>query len=276
MELLCVLLVFICWLLLFRNRVVSPVYGRTINRQQCKQHTLVLKNRPKPQWVVKEIIRLKAIMGQRAGCRTIAHTFNRLHGARKTVGKSFVAYTIRNHRYAILHKRRELKAKRPRWIPINHTWSMDLSFYCLDNQIVQPFVGILDHGSRKAMCLHTVINKSSWTLLGHLCLSIGRYGKPNKLRTDNEAVFNSFVFRYFLKLVGIQHQLIPTASPWCNGRVERFFGTLKPLLREYAIRDRNDLQHMLYRFRCWYNQHRPHQNLNSQTPEEIWRKQKGK
>ena len=31
---------------------------------------------PKPQWVKPEIIRLKALMPQ-AGCRTIAHHFNR-------------------------------------------------------------------------------------------------------------------------------------------------------------------------------------------------------
>ena len=47
---------------------------------------------PKPPWVRREVLRLKAWMPQ-AGCRTIAHAFNRLHGERRqmTVGKTFVA-----------------------------------------------------------------------------------------------------------------------------------------------------------------------------------------
>ncbi len=36
---------------------------------------------PKPEWVRKKIIRLKALMPQ-AGCRSIAHAFNRLHEGR--------------------------------------------------------------------------------------------------------------------------------------------------------------------------------------------------
>ncbi len=38
-------------------------------------------------------------MGDKVGCRKVADTFNRLHGDRQTVGKSFVAKTIRKHRY---------------------------------------------------------------------------------------------------------------------------------------------------------------------------------
>lgn len=51
---------------------------------------------PKPKWVKHEIIRLKAVMPQ-AGCRTIAHHFNRRHAARRTmtVSKTYVADTCR-------------------------------------------------------------------------------------------------------------------------------------------------------------------------------------
>lgn len=110
-------------------------------------------------------------------------------------------------------------------------------------------------------------------MLGYLCLAIGRYGKPRSLRTDNEAIFNSFVFRTFLKLADIRKQTIPTCSPWCNGRIERFFGTLKPVLKQFAPFDRLDLQAALQEFALFYNHCRPHQNLQNQTPAEVWNKQ---
>lgn len=101
-------------------------------------------------------------------------------------------------------------------------------------------------------------------------LTIGRYGKPKRLRTDNEAVFTGFVFTTFLKLAGIQHQRIQTCAPWQNGRMERLFGTLKPLLRQLVIPDKEALQLALDEFRLFYNHVRPHQNLGGLTPAEIW------
>ena len=35
--------------------------------------------RKKPDWVVQEVLHLKALMGKNAGCRKVADTFNRLH-----------------------------------------------------------------------------------------------------------------------------------------------------------------------------------------------------
>lgn len=45
--------------------------------------------RKKPDWVVQEVLRLKALMGKQVGCRKVADTFNRLHAPIR-VGKSFV------------------------------------------------------------------------------------------------------------------------------------------------------------------------------------------
>src|SRR5947208_1404578 len=75
---------------------------------------------PKPHWVRREVVRLKALMAD-AGCRTIAHCFNRRFAARRgmTVGKTYVADTIRRQQYAILAARRRLRHARPRVVPRN-------------------------------------------------------------------------------------------------------------------------------------------------------------
>lgn len=234
-------------------------------------------NQAKPPWVIEEVIRLKAIMGEKVGCRKVAYTFNRLYGDKQTVGKSFVAKTISKHRYQIMRTRQDIKGKLPREVACNHTWAMDLSFYTLPNQSRMMMLGILDHGSRKLLSLQQITTKSSWYLLGWLCFTIAKYGKPKKLRTDNEVIFTGYVFTRFLRLVNIEQQKIPVASPWCNGRIERLFATLKPVLKiHYNLKniktDTRGFKTFLCQFKYWYNCIRPHQNLKGKTPDEVWNK----
>ncbi len=227
--------------------------------------------RRKPEWVVQEVLRLKALMWAK-GCRKIADTFNNLHAAESacTVGKTFVAECLKANQYALACLRKEMRNKLPRPVPINAIWAMDLTFYTDAGGKQQMALGIIDHGSRLVTCLHTLVNKRSWTLLGYLCLAIGKHGKPSRIRTDNEIIFASWVFTTFLKLVGIRHQRIKVCAPWQNGRIERLFGTLKPLLRQLVIPSRAALQSALEEFTLFYNHARPHQNLDWLTPVEKW------
>src|SRR6266568_3628944 len=68
----------------------------------------------KPEWVRQEVIRLKALI-PKAGCRAISAIFNRRFAAKRrmTVGKSFVAELVRQHRYEIDVVRRQIKNARP-------------------------------------------------------------------------------------------------------------------------------------------------------------------
>lgn len=165
------------------------------------------KNTRKPEWVRQELIRLAALMGNQSR-RSVGRTFNRLYANRfgVSVSSSFTCALLKSHAVQVLRLRRVFKAKQPRLVPICHTWAMDLTFFTDEAKVSRASLGILDHGSRALLCLCTLVRRNSWILLGHLCIAIGRYGKPRKLRTDNEAVFNSFVFQSFLRLVGIEKQ----------------------------------------------------------------------
>lgn len=239
----------------------------TAQAEQSAAHT----NHRKPDWVIAEVLRLRVLMG-RKGCRKIADTFNRLHAAKSacSVGKTFVAECLKANQYALACLRKEMRKQLPRAVSVNAVWAMDLTFYTDASGRQQMALGILDHGSRLVTCLQTLANKRSWTLLGYLCLAIGKHGKPGRIRTDNEIVFTSFVFTTFLKLLGIRHQRIQTCAPWQNGRIERLFGTLKPLLRQLVIPSRAALQLALEEFTLFYNHARAHQNLDGLTPAEKW------
>ncbi len=173
---------------------------------------------PKPRWVQQEIIRLKALMPQ-AGCRTIAHTFNRRWRGRRqmTVSKTYVAGMCRKQQYAILHARRKLKHRIPRPIPHNRVWGCDL--LTKTDRHGQPHLAlaILDHGSRACLRLQRLGDKSSWTVLQELVQAVKRYGRPVFLRTDNEAVLVSRRFRLGLWVLGIRQQRIDRGCPGRTG-----------------------------------------------------------
>lgn len=162
-----------------------------------------------------------------AGCRRIADSFNRRFARhaeerrRATVGKSFVAETIRAHRHEIDVARRNIKHRMPPALPRNLVWAMDLTGKGDSAGDTHMILGLIDHGSRTLLTLAALPNKGSWTLLGHLFLAIGKYGKPTAMRTDNESVFVSRLFRAVLRLAGIRHQRSDPGCPWQNGRIER-------------------------------------------------------
>jgi len=130
--------------------------------------------------------------------------------------------------------------------------------------------GIVGHGSRKRLALEVLERRNAWTLLGHLFIAIGRFGAPRAIRSDNDAVFKSRVFRLGCKLAGIRQQFSVPGCPWMNGRIERLFGALKMKLDQIEIETRGALVHLLGDFNVWYNAVRPHQNLAGLTPNEAW------
>jgi putative transposase len=224
----------------------------------------------KPDWVLAELVRLKAHMPD-AGCRTLALTFNRLFVSRQmSVCKSTAHKLLRNQAYAVLLARRAIRSKVPYPVAVNDTWALDMTGRADTAGLAHTIMGIVDHGSRRTLMLQAIPSKSSWQLLSWLCLTIDQFGKPRALRTDNERCFSSAVFTWGLKLLGVRHQRIDRGCPWQNGRIERLFGTLKLCLKRVQFDSASALDGLLDDFRCWYNHIRPHQNLDGLTPTEAW------
>jgi putative transposase len=221
---------------------------------------------PKPPWVRPEILRLKALLPQ-AGVRTLANTFNQLHAQKRrtTVGKSYVANVLRGSQQEVMLLRREIRRRRPRPTARNQVWALDLTFAPLDSGETGPLLGVIDHGTRACLTLEHLGTRTTIGVLRHLLDLIERFGKPRAVRTDSEALFTSKLSRACLALLGIRHQRIERCAPWQNGRVERFFGTLKRALREQRLTAED-----LATFRTWYNHLRPHQGLNGLTPARAW------
>jgi len=89
------------------------------------------------------------------------------------------------------------------------------------------------------------------------------YGKPESILTDRGTQFYASAgekkvkgiskFERFLLESGIKHIVGRVNHPQTNGKIERFFGTLKAKARYF-----NSIDELIY----WYNNKRPHMSLN--------------
>ncbi len=186
-----------------------------------------------------------------------------------TVGKTFVATVLRQRQHELAGIRRRLKHRRPRPMPPNVVWALDLT-YIGEPRHKRTVLGLLDHGSRACLALSDLRSKASVAILRAILDAIELFGKPRCIRTDNESVFTSKLFRFGLRLLGIRHQRTAPFAPWQNGRVERFFKTFKELVGHWPVQEAAEPQEDLDLFRSWYNHVRPHQHLDGLTPAQQW------
>lgn len=102
------------------------------------------------------------------------------------------------------------------------------------------------------------------------------YGLPGAIRTDNGVPFAtqaiaglSVLSVWWIKL-GIQHQRIEPASPQQNGAHERMHKTLKAETTRPPQKNRAAQQGRFEGFRGEFNQERPHEALQMQTPASLY------
>ncbi|OBZ81557.1 Transposon Tf2-9 polyprotein, partial [Choanephora cucurbitarum] len=61
-----------------------------------------------------------------------------------------------------------------------------------------------------------------------------RFGVPSEIVTDRGANFTSGLVKTYLRKVGVNHKLTSAYHPRSNGKVERFNGVIKQMLRKYT------------------------------------------
>ena len=247
-----------------------------IRKKTCEDQNNTARDRrtaPKPPWVLKEVIHLKAMYPHK-GCRAISYLFNRLyeHDKHIIVSKSWVYDKLRQHRYAVTLERRRIHNKPSKSWPKNREWQIDLTQIPDVNGDPIRILGCIDTGTRTCLGLQKTARKTSIALLAQILRLCEKYGTPKVIQTDNEACFTSLIFRLGLRLAQIKHKTSDVASPWQNGRIERFFGTFKYHARQVNFQQA-DVDINLQLFRVFYNSVRPHSNLGGKTPAEAWTQQ---
>ena len=104
-------------------------------------------------------------------------------------------------------------------------------------------------------------------VLARLTARFVQRGPPTSLRSDHGPAFTATAVRSWLRRRGVTTLCIEPGSPWENGEVESFTGTLRDEgLNPEICTTLTEAQVLIERGRRQYNQVRPHSALGSRPP----------
>lgn len=159
-DTLLVILLVLLWIQLwFRISSAKPLkktHAHTFFHRKADPQQHLIRQRCKPDWVIVELIKLKALL-PKAGCRTLALTFNRRFAdCGETVGKTFVAQTLQKYRYEIHKQQRNIKNRPAYPVPKGKYWGIDLTQVTDTHKNQHTLMGICEHHSRVAITLKRI------------------------------------------------------------------------------------------------------------------------
>jgi len=157
----------------------------------------------------------------------------------------------------------------------NRVWCADFKgwFRSGDGARIDPLT-ISDAYSRYLLRCQAVEKTNPERVRAIFEAAFREYGLPQAIRTDNGAPFATCALGGLSRLavwwikLGIRPERIAAGHPEQNGRHERLHRTLKQEL--VPAEDRRARQRELERFRQEYNQVRPHEALDMQTPASVY------
>jgi putative transposase len=100
---------------------------------------------------------------------------------------------------------------------------------------------------------------------------ITRFGRPRAIRSDNGSELVATALKEELEKQHIQLANIEPAKPWQNGSNESFNGTFrKECLNAEVFSSLTEARVLIEKWRCRYNERRPHSSHNYVTPEMAY------
>jgi transposase InsO family protein len=159
----------------------------------------------------------------------------------------------------------------------NRVWCADFKgwFRSGDGSRIDPLT-ISDAHSRYLLRCQAVEKTDTEGVQAIFEAAFRQYGMPQAIRSDNGAPFASRALCGLSRLsvwwrkLGIGPERIEAGHPEQNGRHERMHRTLKQETAMPPERNRRAQQRAFDRFREEYNQLRPHEALDMQTPAQVY------
>jgi transposase InsO family protein len=159
----------------------------------------------------------------------------------------------------------------------NDLWQMDYKgHFALASGRCHPLT-VLDDHSRYAVGLKACSNEQSLTVKAQLIDIFTFYGLPNRINVDNGSPWGTqgaddmTQLEVWLIKQGIRLSHSRIYHPQTNGKIERFHRSLKQeLLARHTIAELSKAQELFDEWRHIYNQERPHEALNNQTPADRY------
>jgi putative transposase len=152
---------------------------------------------------------------------------------------------------------------------VNQSWSMDFMSDSLMGVRKFRTFNVMDDCTREALAIEIDTSLSFKRIIRALEGLIVQRGKPQVIRTDNGPEFTSKEFEWWCKEQEIEIQFIAPGRPMQNGYIERFNRVYREaILDAYLFTDIREVRALTKEWMEEYNQRRPHEALQNQTPSE--------
>src|SRR5579875_58959 len=216
--------------------------------------------------------------GHDAGAETIAWHLRQQTGSAPSTATIWRVLSRRGFITPQPHKRPRSSWHRFQADLPNELWQADITHWTLADGTEVEILDIIDDHSRLlAGCTARPVFKAGH-VVADLHAAIARHGRPERLLTDNGAVFTGhYRGRGWVALereaaaLGIALAHSRPYHPTTCGKVERFHQTLKNwLARQQRAESIPALQTQLDTFTSYYNTQRPHRGVERRTPAAAW------
>jgi transposase InsO family protein len=236
--------------------------------------------RATPEWLGERILQLRDELesdGLDAGADTI-HTH--LAGEGHQISRTTVWRILKRAGRITAQPQKRPRSSYQRFAADrpNQTWQSDFTHWTLTDDTGVEIIGWLDDHSRYLLHLSAHRRISGKTVTDTFTQTATVHGYPASTLTDNGNVYTTKyaggargrgtanAFETLLALEGITQKNGKPYKPTTQGKIERFWQTLKKHLTAHPTAGIEELQQVLDNFRNYYNQHRPHRALNRRTP----------
>ena len=172
-------------------------------------------------------------------------------------------------------KRRRRRGRSTGTIPtraghLNHVWSWDFIADRTDNGGKLRILTVIDEYSRECLALHVARKLTAYDLIEVMERLVAERGTPAHMRSDNGSEFMARALQEWLARQKIKTLYIEPGSPWQNGHVESFHGSLRDecLNRELML-SVAEARVLIEDYRRHYNEERPHGGIGYRTPAQA-------
>lgn len=153
----------------------------------------------------------------------------------------------------------------------NQMWSLDFMSDALrlgnGRSRVFRTLNVIDDYSRSVLGIEIDSSLPSVKVVEVLSRLVAEQGKPACIRSDNGPEFRSERVQAWAREMQIAWRFIQPGKPTQNAFIERFNRSYRTeVLDVYWFSSLDEVREITWRWREFYNIHRPHDALNGQTP----------
>lgn len=242
------------WVGLSRNALIEPVVIK--DKDKALASRIEQLARRHKQWGVLKIYRRLRKQGELVNHKRVRRLYRRLGLSLRRKIKKRLPDAVRQ--------------PLPKATACNQCWSLDFTSDNLMDGRKFRTLNVVDDYNREALGIEVDYSLPAQRVIRLLGQLVERYGKPERLRSDNGPEFISQALQDWCKDQEIKLCWIEPGKPTQNAFIERFNGTFRrEVLDAHIFTSIRQVRQTVAAWLEEYNMERPHQALQFMTPVEY-------